>query len=299
MKIEALSLEVLVADRAVHSTAERRAKLRIFISYRRGHNQAEAHLLRSRLLEAGFAAGNVFIDLEQRYGVSYVDQIEQAVNSCDVLIAVIAPGWVETAHGESGRLHDESNWNRREIEAAMHRKVTVIPVLAPGAAMPEPDRVPRSLLKFRELHALPVSPEPDGYNRLVTRLDAAAQEIAALKISNARPPNSAFVGREALLQELAAKLAQPHDRTSLVAVVGLPAHGKTQLALEYAHRHRDDYRIVWEVPAEQRTSCRERFGALSPELKLPERPWGGTCCSRPHGPGRSRGMVVDSRQRPR
>ena len=112
-----------------------RSKLRIFISYRRGDQATEAYLLHARLLEAGFSKDNVFIDLEQKAGVSFVEQIEQAVGACDVLIAVVGPNWLDTPDVEGRRLDDPQNWTRREIEGAIDRDVTVIPVCVAGATM--------------------------------------------------------------------------------------------------------------------------------------------------------------------
>src|SRR5690348_10783663 len=51
------------------------------------------------------------------------------------------------------------------------------------------------------------------------------------------PPNPLFTGREAELARIAAGLAAGRA----VAVVGAGGLGKTQLAVEYAHRHRAEY----------------------------------------------------------
>jgi tetratricopeptide (TPR) repeat protein len=64
--------------------------------------------------------------------------------------------------------------------------------------------------------------------------------------------NAAFTGRAEVLEQL-------HDRlagTSMAVVAPMALHGlggvgKTQVALEYAHRYMADYDLVWWIPAEQ------------------------------------------------
>ena len=56
-----------------------------------------------------------------------------------------------------------------------------------------------------------------------------------------------------------------------VALSGLGGMGKTQTAVEYAHRHRDEYRAVFWVRAETRDELSSGFAVLAQLLGLPER----------------------------
>jgi MinD-like ATPase involved in chromosome partitioning or flagellar assembly/tetratricopeptide (TPR) repeat protein len=61
-----------------------------------------------------------------------------------------------------------------------------------------------------------------------------------------------FTGRDAVLRDLRGQL-RSRGRTgnlSIVALQGLGGVGKTQLALEYAHRYRSAYDVVWWIPAD-------------------------------------------------
>ena len=86
----------------------------------------------------------------------------------------------------------------------------------------------------------------------------------------ARNPN--FTGRGALLQALRRRLVETKAGAVVQAgaVHGLGGVGKTQLALEYAHRYAADYDLVWWVAAEQPLAIPGRLAALALRLALPE-----------------------------
>jgi tetratricopeptide (TPR) repeat protein len=69
---------------------------------------------------------------------------------------------------------------------------------------------------------------------------------------NVPPRNPVFTGRRALLDQLETRL-----RTENVAAVlpqalhGEGGVGKSQIAIEYAYRHRGDYDVIWWVPSER------------------------------------------------
>jgi hypothetical protein len=72
-------------------------------------------------------------------------------------------------------------------------------------------------------------------------------------IFNAPPRNPHFTGRGELLAALRQQLTTTSTGTVVQAgaVYGLGAVGKTQLALEYAHRYAADYDLVWWIAAEE------------------------------------------------
>jgi tetratricopeptide (TPR) repeat protein len=119
-------------------------------------------------------------------------------------------------------------------------------------------------------------------------------------IANLPPRNLAFTGRADLLDRLHAQLNAPPGAMAAVAVTasatnsasadnasqrvgaradaasaprvlhGLGGVGKTQLALEYAHRHAADYQIRWWIPAEQPAAIPGYLISLARQLGIPE-----------------------------
>ena len=77
--------------------------------------------------------------------------------------------------------------------------------------------------------------------------------------------NPGFAGREALLTTIREALAGG-DRATVQALLGMGGVGKTQVALEYAHRFADEYDLISWIGAEQSGLIGEQFAALADAL---------------------------------
>jgi uncharacterized protein (DUF2267 family) len=80
--------------------------------------------------------------------------------------------------------------------------------------------------------------------------------------------NVAFTGRSAVLEELRNRLSASVTVVVPQALYGLGGVGKTQLAIEYAHRFAADYDVVWWIPAEQPALIRSSLAALAQQLQV-------------------------------
>jgi hypothetical protein len=137
------------------------ATFQIFISYRRGDSEAYAGRLYDHVTRP-FGSANIFMDVDDLPpGQDYVEALEAAVAACDVLLAVVGPGWLAATspHGER-RLDSDLDWVRIEIASALSGGKRVIPLLFGGADMPRQDELPdplkplarRQAVEFRHEH---------------------------------------------------------------------------------------------------------------------------------------------------
>ena len=123
----------------------------IFISYRREDSAGGTGRLSEHLKER-FGADSIFMDIDTiEPGVDFTEALKKAVNSCDVLLAIIGPKWA-TATNASGtrRLEDPADWVRTEIATVLTRKIRVIPVLV-GGASPQSSSFPMILMPWRNV----------------------------------------------------------------------------------------------------------------------------------------------------
>ena len=83
--------------------------------------------------------------------------------------------------------------------------------------------------------------------------------------------NPFFTGREKILEDLHSALAKKGATALAQAISGLGGLGKTQTAIEYAYRYRDDYTYVFWVRADSRLALSTGFVEIARLLDLPEK----------------------------
>jgi hypothetical protein len=131
---------------------------RIFISYRREDTQGYARALREVLVDQ-LGTERVFRDIDTvRPGQDFVDEVNRALSSSAVVVALIGSKWLEATDSEGQpRLTDELDHVRVEIASALRLGTFVLPVLVQGAAMPRSKDLPEDLRPLVRINALELS----------------------------------------------------------------------------------------------------------------------------------------------
>jgi hypothetical protein len=134
------------------------ARGRIFISYRREEAAYPANWLYSLLTEH-FGERHVFMDVDDiEPGANFVDVIDAAVASTEVMLALIGDRWLAVTDADGKRrIDDPVDFVRLEIEAALARSIRVIPILVNGARMPRAGDLPASVEALAYRQALELS----------------------------------------------------------------------------------------------------------------------------------------------
>ena len=148
---------------------------RIFISYRREDSAGHTGRLYD-WLEGRFGKDDIFMDVDTiEPGLDFVEAIQQAVGSCDALIAVIGKRWLDASDAAGHRrLDDPEDLVRLEIATALERGIRVLPVLVEGAREPRSLDLPDGLKLLGRCSALELSDtrfRSDVY-RLIEALEA-------------------------------------------------------------------------------------------------------------------------------
>lgn len=149
----------------------------IFISYRRTGDASGYAGRIFEALERRFAHASVFMDVTDiDGGDEFGEELSNALASCVVFLPVMGRGWSTIADQCGGRrLDNPVDWVRREVEAALNRKITVIPLLVEGASMPDASSLPPSLRSLAGRQALELSDTRWTYDvrRLIRLVEAA------------------------------------------------------------------------------------------------------------------------------
>jgi hypothetical protein len=220
-----------------------------FISHA-GRDTAWAEWLAWQLQRAGYT---VELDVwDWAPGEDFVARMQQALARADRLLAVCTEAYFASAFGGA------------ELRAAFAQRAAgrIVPVLVEPVHLP-PLYAPLIHLDLTGLD------EATAAARLRSRL-AGGRPTAAPpfpragpaptdkpgfagvlpKVWRVPPRNPCFTGRDSMLAKLRRRLHAGEATLVVQALYGLGGVGKTQLALEYAHRFAADYDLVWWIDAE-------------------------------------------------
>ncbi|WP_448617741.1 FxSxx-COOH system tetratricopeptide repeat protein [Geodermatophilus sp. URMC 65] len=271
-----------------------------FISHA-GRDTAWAEWLAWQLQEAGYT---VELDVwDWAPGEDFVARMQVALERADRLLAVCTQAYFASPFGGA------------ELRAAFAQQAAgrVVPVLV------EPVNLPPLYASLIHLDLTGLD-EAAAAARLRDRL-AGGRPTAAPPFPRAGPAptdkpgfagvlpavwrvpprNPRFTGRDGMLAELRRRLHSGEGTLVVQALYGLGGVGKTQLALEYAHRFAADYDLIWWIDAEQPVLIPGQLASLATRLGLPPGPTVAETVDRLLAELRGRGrwlLVVDNTERP-
>src|SRR4051794_6319738 len=200
--------------------------------------------------------------------------MQSALKRADRLLAVCTEAYFASAFGGA------------ELRAAFAQQAAgrIVPVLVEPVTLPAlyaplihldliglDEATAAARLRARLAGGRPASAPP--FPRAGPTLTAKPAFAGALPAVWKVPPrNPRFTGRDGMLAELRRRLRAGEATLTVQALYGLGGVGKTQLALEYAHRFATDYDLVWWIDAEQPVLLPDQLAALAARLGLPAGP---------------------------
>jgi hypothetical protein len=231
------------------------------------------------------AAGHVIVDMAD---FSAADQpaaqvCAERVQGCEVYVGVLG-----TRYGSPVRDKPDVSYTEMEFDTAtaagLPRLVFLLDTGAADVGIPLDQLIDHAFGARQEAFRRRIQASglvtqsfasPDQLGRLVER---SLRELAAarrrpgslppgsvLRVWNVPARNPGFTGRDGLLAVVRERLLAG-DRAVVQALQGMGGVGKTQLAIEYAHRFAEDYDLAWWIDAEQAGLIGDQFAALGAAL---------------------------------
>ncbi|NEP19543.1 MAG: toll/interleukin-1 receptor domain-containing protein [Leptolyngbya sp. SIO4C1] len=155
----------------------------IFISYRRSDSQDVAGRIYDRLVQH-FGKGSIFKDVDDiPPGVDFRQYLNDTLNQCQVVLAVMGANWLSALDDEGKRrLDNQSDWVRLELEEALKRQgVLVVPLLVSQARMPRVDELPESLQDLAYRNYREARPDPDFHKDMSRLIEGLEQYFTKSK----------------------------------------------------------------------------------------------------------------------
>jgi MinD-like ATPase involved in chromosome partitioning or flagellar assembly len=240
----------------------------VFLSYV-PEDRAWADWLEDLLVEAGFRVTSrpAGTDISSEAAI----QTGENVRASSKTVVVLSSAYLRSAE------YDAVREAVKVLDPVGNRRL-VAPVSVGGSsfANPFPNRATADLNQvdeetarravFRVLDAAPAS------GAGATAPAAAAADRP--RFPGAKPPvwgfvparNPTFTGRATILEDLRDELRRGGSVTPAQVLHGLGGVGKTQIALEFAHRFMGDYDVVWWIPSEDFSLAQQRLVELAGHL---------------------------------
>ena len=222
-------------------------------------------------------------------GLDFVEVLENAVQSCDVLVALIGKQWLSIKDSAGNqRLDNPQDFVRVEITAALQRGIRLIPVLFDNVPMPNSDQLPRGLKSLARRNAVFVTHHSfhTDVNRLIDQLELALNSAEESKILKTKE----FAEKEARRERQAetANLLSQADiaitlndwelaKEKLESLLALePEHAQAQVKFAIAQRKLNERKDTVEQVAAEKNSREKTESEIAEKPRLENTPDGKT-----------------------
>ena len=245
-----------------------------FVSYNQA-DKAWAEWIAWILEEEGYTT--VIQAWDFRPGGNFVLDMDNAAKKSDKTLVVLSENYLNAAF-------TQSEWATafRADPKSEQRKIIPIKVqectpegLLGSIAYVDVVGLEREVAQQKILGALPERLKPDSEPPFPRTIQAEPEFPSPAQSHPWNVPyerNAFFTGREAVLQALHQQLNQDKAvaLSQTQAISGLGGIGKTQTAVEYAYRYRQDYQAVFWARAETNLELRAGFVEIARLLNLPQ-----------------------------
>ena len=215
----------------------------IFLSYRRDDSRGYTNAIYT-LLELHFPADSIFMDVDTLIpGSDFVLSLQDAVENCDIFLAVIGKSW-ENIEDQKGlrRLDNPEDFVRIEVAHALKRGIPVIPVLVDGAQMPSSDNLPDNLKDLARRHAFSIGDHMrSDMQRLIKVLEKTFERLEKERLEKEKKEAELLARAQAEEERIAQEKAEADLIAKEKAEANLIAKEKTgadRIAKEKAEEDR-------------------------------------------------------------